>query len=149
MPCAPDQIDAKYIAHIRRRVRTLDDPKRIEAEPFDAFLVRSASVAVYHLGNSGAACTQPKLGRSTATGQAQPYVIGGDAVGMHRFEPARVLEPPRTLCAIAPTSANRGVGFLRDVCAPVSQLLSHWLGPVHLLPDQLITDVPDELHDLV
>jgi hypothetical protein len=30
-------------------------PKIIEAEPFDAFTVHPASVAVYHLGNNGTA----------------------------------------------------------------------------------------------
>lgn len=38
----------------------LDDLKRIEAEPFAAFTVEPVSLAVYHLGNSGAARTQLK-----------------------------------------------------------------------------------------
>jgi hypothetical protein len=56
----PNQIGAKYIAHITVGFGTLDDLKAIEAEPFDAFPVHPASVAVYHLGNSGAARTQLK-----------------------------------------------------------------------------------------
>ena len=55
-----NQIGAKYIAHITVGFGTLDDLKAIEAEPFDAFPVHPASVAVYHLGNSGAARTQLK-----------------------------------------------------------------------------------------
>ena len=50
----------KYIAHITVGFATLDDLERIEAEPFDAFTVQPASLAVYHLGNSGAARTQLK-----------------------------------------------------------------------------------------
>jgi hypothetical protein len=54
----PDQIGAgKYIAHITVGFATLDDLSVMEAEPFDAFDVHSASMAVYHLGNSGAART--------------------------------------------------------------------------------------------
>jgi hypothetical protein len=52
----PAQIGAgTYIAHITVGFATLDDLKVIEAEPFDAFAVQPASIAVYHLGNSGAA----------------------------------------------------------------------------------------------
>jgi len=55
----PAQIGAgKYIAHITVGFATLDDLKVIEAEPFDAFPIRPASVAVYHLGNNGTAHTQ-------------------------------------------------------------------------------------------
>ncbi len=54
----PDQIGpGKYIAHITVGFATLDDLKVIEAEPFGPFDVHPASVAVYHLGNSGAART--------------------------------------------------------------------------------------------
>jgi hypothetical protein len=57
----PAQIGAgKYIAHITVGFATLDDLKTIEAEPFDAFPVHPASLAVYHLGNSGTARTQLK-----------------------------------------------------------------------------------------
>jgi hypothetical protein len=57
----PAQIGAgKYIAHITVGFATLDDLKAIEAEPFDAFPVQPASLAVYHLGNSGTARTQLK-----------------------------------------------------------------------------------------
>jgi hypothetical protein len=56
----PNQIGEKYIAHITVGFATLDDLKIIEAEPFDAFSIHAASVAVYHLGNSGAARTQLK-----------------------------------------------------------------------------------------
>jgi hypothetical protein len=55
----PAQIGAgHYIAHITVGFATLDDLKTIEAEPFDAFAVHPSSVAVYHLGNSGAARKQ-------------------------------------------------------------------------------------------
>jgi hypothetical protein len=56
----PDQIGPKHIAHITVGFATLDDLKVIEAEPFDAFAVHPTSVAVFHLGNSGAARTQLK-----------------------------------------------------------------------------------------
>ncbi len=57
----PAQIGpGKYIAHITVGFATLEDLKIIEAEPFDAFAVRPASLAVYHLGNSGAARTKLK-----------------------------------------------------------------------------------------
>ncbi|MFI8392956.1 hypothetical protein [Streptomyces sp. NPDC085540] len=45
----------RYTAHITVGFATLDDLEAIEAEPFDAFTVRPAGVAVYQLGNSGAA----------------------------------------------------------------------------------------------
>jgi hypothetical protein len=57
----PTQIGAgNYIAHITVGFATLKDLERIEAEPFDAFRVQPASVAAYHLGNSGAARSQLK-----------------------------------------------------------------------------------------
>jgi hypothetical protein len=63
----PTQIGAgNYIAHITVGFATLDDLKAIEAEPFDAFAVHPAGVAVYHLGNSGAARTQLKAWPLTA-----------------------------------------------------------------------------------
>jgi hypothetical protein len=52
----PDQIGAgKYFPHLTVGVATFDDLEVIEAEPFDAFAVHPASVAVYHLGNNGTA----------------------------------------------------------------------------------------------
>jgi hypothetical protein len=52
----PDQIGAgKYFPHLTVGVATFDDLKVIEAEPFEAFAVRPARVAVYHLGNNGTA----------------------------------------------------------------------------------------------
>jgi hypothetical protein len=57
----PTQIgEGNYIAHITVGFATLDDLNAIEAEPFDAFTVHPAGVAVYHLGNSGAARAQLK-----------------------------------------------------------------------------------------
>jgi hypothetical protein len=52
----PDQIGAgKYFPHLTVGVATFDDLKVIEAEPFEAFAISPASVAVYHLGNNGTA----------------------------------------------------------------------------------------------
>ncbi|WP_042389601.1 hypothetical protein [Streptacidiphilus melanogenes] len=52
----PAQIGpGRYQAHITVGFATLDDLRTIESEPFDAFTVRPAAVAVYQLGNSGAA----------------------------------------------------------------------------------------------
>jgi hypothetical protein len=52
----PGQIGPdRYIAHITVGFAALDDLAVIEAEPFDAFDVHPAAVAVYQLGNSGAA----------------------------------------------------------------------------------------------
>jgi hypothetical protein len=52
----PDQIGAgKYFPHLTVGVAKFTDLKVIEAEPFDAFPVHPASVAVYHLGNNGTA----------------------------------------------------------------------------------------------
>jgi hypothetical protein len=52
----PGQIGPdKYTAHITVGFATLDDLTAIEAEPFDAFNTRPAAVAIYQLGNSGAA----------------------------------------------------------------------------------------------
>jgi hypothetical protein len=51
----PDQIGpGKYFPHLTV-VASFEDLKLIEAEPFDAFAVRPARVAVYHLGNNGTA----------------------------------------------------------------------------------------------
>jgi hypothetical protein len=52
----PDQVGGgKYFPHLTVGVATFDDLKVIEAEPFEAFAIRPASVAVYHLGNNGTA----------------------------------------------------------------------------------------------
>jgi hypothetical protein len=53
---APDQVGAgRYFPHLTVGVATFDDLKVIEAEPFEAFAIHPASVAVYHLGNNGTA----------------------------------------------------------------------------------------------
>jgi len=52
----PAQIGAgKYFPHLTVGIAKFDDLKVIEAEPFDAFTVHPAGVAVYHLGNNGTA----------------------------------------------------------------------------------------------
>ncbi len=56
----PNQIGEKHVAHITVGFATLDDLKGIEAEPFDSFPVHPASIAVYHLGNSGTARVELK-----------------------------------------------------------------------------------------
>jgi hypothetical protein len=56
----PDQTGANYTAHLTVGLATVDDLKAMEAEPFDAFDVHPAGLAVYHLGNNGTARTQLK-----------------------------------------------------------------------------------------
>jgi hypothetical protein len=57
----PAQIGAgKYFPHLTVGVAKFDDLKVIEAEPFDAFTVYAAGVAVYHLGNNGTARVELK-----------------------------------------------------------------------------------------
>jgi len=52
----PAQIGAgNYLPHLTVGAAKFDDLKVIEAEPFDAFTVHPAGVAVYHLGNNGTA----------------------------------------------------------------------------------------------
>lgn len=52
----PAQIgDGKYLPHLTVGAGKFEDLKIIEAEPFDAFDVHPAGVAVYHLGNNGTA----------------------------------------------------------------------------------------------
>jgi hypothetical protein len=52
----PDQVgEGNYFPHLTVGVATFDDLEVIEAEPFDAFPVHPASVAIYHLGNNGTA----------------------------------------------------------------------------------------------
>ena len=47
--------DLTVIDHLTVGVAKFDDLAVIEAEPFDAFTVHPAGVAVYHLGNNGTA----------------------------------------------------------------------------------------------
>jgi hypothetical protein len=55
----PAQIGAgRYLPHLTIGAARFDDLKTIEAEPFDAFTIRPAGVAVYHLGNNGTAREQ-------------------------------------------------------------------------------------------
>jgi len=57
----PAQIGpGRYTAHITVGFATLDNLKTIEAEPFTAFEIHPASIAVYHLGNNGTARTELK-----------------------------------------------------------------------------------------
>jgi hypothetical protein len=56
----PNQIGTNYVAHITVGFATVDDLRMIEGEPFQKFPIHPASVAVYQLGNSGAARTQLK-----------------------------------------------------------------------------------------
>lgn len=51
----PGQIGARYTPHVTVGFATLDDLERIEAEPFDAFDIKPAGIAVYQLGNNGTA----------------------------------------------------------------------------------------------
>ena len=52
----PAQVgDGNYLPHLTVGAGKFDDLKIIEAEPFDAFDVHPAGVAVYHLGNNGTA----------------------------------------------------------------------------------------------
>jgi hypothetical protein len=56
----PDQTGANYTAHLTVGLATVDDLKAMQAEPFDAFDVHPAALAVYHLGNNGTARAQLK-----------------------------------------------------------------------------------------
>jgi len=51
----PRSAGGKYLPHLTVGAAKFDDLKIIEAEPFDAFTVHPAGVAVYHLGNNGTA----------------------------------------------------------------------------------------------
>jgi 2'-5' RNA ligase superfamily protein len=53
----PDQTGPNYTAHLTVGVARVADLKAIQAEPFDAFDVRPAGLAVYRLGNNGTART--------------------------------------------------------------------------------------------
>jgi hypothetical protein len=54
----PDQAGANYIAHLTVGVATVKDLEIIQGEPFEAFDVHPAGLAVYHLGNNGTARTR-------------------------------------------------------------------------------------------
>ena len=56
----PDQIGANYTAHLTVGLATVEDLKAMQAEPFDAFDVHPAGLAVYQLGNNGTARTRLK-----------------------------------------------------------------------------------------
>jgi hypothetical protein len=56
----PDHSGPGYIAHITLGFATLHDLKAIEAEPFAAFPIHPASIAVFHLGDNGTARKQLK-----------------------------------------------------------------------------------------
>ncbi len=56
----PTQLGEGYIPHITVGFATLTDLTDIEGATFDAFDVRPASVAIYHLGNNGTARRQLK-----------------------------------------------------------------------------------------
>lgn len=51
----PGQIGDAYTPHITVGFATVEDLETIEAEPFDAFDIQPASLAVYQLGNNGTA----------------------------------------------------------------------------------------------
>ena len=51
----PGQIGDGYTPHITVGFATVEDLETIEAEPFDAFSIQPASLAVYQLGNNGTA----------------------------------------------------------------------------------------------
>jgi hypothetical protein len=64
----PAQIGAgKYLPHLTVGAAKFDDLKTIEAEPFDAFTVHPAAVAVYHLGNNGTAREKLKAWPATSS----------------------------------------------------------------------------------
>jgi hypothetical protein len=54
----PDQTGADYTAHLTVGIATVEDLRVIAAEPFEAFDVHPAGLAVYHLGNNGTARTR-------------------------------------------------------------------------------------------
>lgn len=51
----PGQIGERYTPHVTVGFATLDDLETIEGEPFDAFDIQPANIAVYQLGNNGTA----------------------------------------------------------------------------------------------
>jgi hypothetical protein len=54
----PDQTGADYTAHLTVGIATVKDLDVIQAEPFEAFDVHPAGLAIYHLGNNGTARTR-------------------------------------------------------------------------------------------
>jgi 2'-5' RNA ligase superfamily len=54
----PDQTGADYTAHLTVGIATVKDLEVIRAEPFEAFDVLPAGLAIYHLGNNGTARTR-------------------------------------------------------------------------------------------
>ena len=54
----PAQLGESYIPHITVGFARLTDLTDIEGATFEAFDVRPASVAIYHLGNNGTARRQ-------------------------------------------------------------------------------------------
>jgi hypothetical protein len=53
----PDQTGANYTAHLTVGLDTVEHLKALQAEPFEAFDVHPAGLAVYQLGNNGTART--------------------------------------------------------------------------------------------
>ncbi len=53
----PDQTGANYTAHLTVGLDTVDHLKALQGEPFDAFDVHPAALAVHQLGNNGTART--------------------------------------------------------------------------------------------
>ncbi|MFF3405423.1 hypothetical protein ACFYW8_04255 [Streptomyces sp. NPDC002742] len=51
----PDQTGANYTAHLTVGLDTVEHLKVLQAEPFDAFDIRPAALAVHQLGNNGTA----------------------------------------------------------------------------------------------
>jgi hypothetical protein len=51
----PGQIGDTYIPHITVGFATVEDLDAIEAEPWEAFRIEPAGLAVYQLGNNGTA----------------------------------------------------------------------------------------------
>ncbi len=51
----PDQTGTSYTAHLTVGLDTVEHLKQMQAEPFDAFAVHPAGLAVYQLGNNGTA----------------------------------------------------------------------------------------------
>jgi hypothetical protein len=51
----PDQVGAKYTAHLTVGLATVEDLTAMQAEPFEEFDVKPVGLAVYQLGNNGTA----------------------------------------------------------------------------------------------
>lgn len=59
--------DRRGLAHFTVGYGALDDPRQIDAEPFDAFPVHPAGTAVLHPGNNSAAHTEFRTDRAPIT----------------------------------------------------------------------------------